>query len=167
MNTSLLTKSLPVCRRDAWGRAGSQNGPGVCFNSPSLLSMVEVGKALLKAMAYVHRCGVLHRGLTPDHVLVSPPLPSLPGVSAYLLPAHADVSIPFSALYTTSSMIPVLILTPRNALQAAPLGISPKVAHSDSVAAYLSSCCCLFLISLSCLRTETASMSFQLCDLRS
>ncbi len=54
-------------RQQAWGKSsGMANG----YRGPSLATLVQHGKAILKPLAHVHRQGVLHRGLTPDHILV-------------------------------------------------------------------------------------------------
>ena len=54
-------------RQQAWGKSSCMaNG----YRGPSLATLVQHGKAILKPLAHVHRQGVLHRGLTPDHVLV-------------------------------------------------------------------------------------------------
>ena len=54
-------------RQQAWGRS-SWGCPA--YQGPSLLTLVKYAQAILKALAHTHSCRVLHRGLTPDHVLV-------------------------------------------------------------------------------------------------
>ncbi|KAL0051551.1 hypothetical protein WJX82_009694 [Trebouxia sp. C0006] len=53
--------------QQAWGKSSCMaNG----YRGPSLATLVQHGKAILKPRAHVHRQGVLLRGLTPDHVLL-------------------------------------------------------------------------------------------------
>ena len=63
------------CRQQAWGRS-SRVGPA--YQGPSLLTLVKYTQAILKALAHTHSRSVLHRGLTPDHVLVGSMLQSMP-----------------------------------------------------------------------------------------
>ena len=64
----MLSVWLAVCdRQEAWGRKGGRAGGG---DVPHLYALVKHGQAVLKGLAQLHRRGVLHRGLTPDHILV-------------------------------------------------------------------------------------------------
>ena len=70
-----LTNVVSACRQEAWGRCTPNQGPraaGGAYRGPALASLLEHGKAVVHALTHVHRCGVLHRGLTPDHLLVTP-----------------------------------------------------------------------------------------------
>ncbi|KAL3138439.1 hypothetical protein ABBQ32_006231 [Trebouxia sp. C0010 RCD-2024] len=56
--------------QEAWGRCAPSQNPSRVFQGPSLSSLLEHGKTVLHALAHVHACQVLHRALTPDHVLL-------------------------------------------------------------------------------------------------
>ncbi|KAL0019008.1 hypothetical protein WJX79_008034 [Trebouxia sp. C0005] len=53
--------------QQVWSKRG---GVGNRYQGPSLLTLVQHAKAVLKPLAHIHRSRVLHRGLTPDHVLL-------------------------------------------------------------------------------------------------
>ncbi|DBA99961.1 TPA: hypothetical protein ACH3X1_013835 [Trebouxia sp. C0004] len=53
--------------QQAWGKSSCVAS---AYRGPSLATLVQHGKAILKPLAHVHRQRVLHRGLTPDHVLL-------------------------------------------------------------------------------------------------
>ncbi|DBA91182.1 TPA: hypothetical protein ACH3X2_004059 [Trebouxia sp. C0005] len=53
--------------QQVWGKRG---GVGIKYQGPSLPTLVQHAKAVLKPLAHIHRSRVLHRGLTPDHVLL-------------------------------------------------------------------------------------------------
>ena len=65
MNFVLLILVLFDDRLQAWGK-NSQ----AAMKGPCLLTLVKHAQAVLKPLAHIHRHRVLHRGLTPDHVLV-------------------------------------------------------------------------------------------------
>lgn len=50
---------------------------GPAYQGPSLLTLVKYTQAILKALAHTHSRQVLHRGLTPDHILVCSMLQSM------------------------------------------------------------------------------------------
>ena len=61
-------------RQEAWGRCSAGQGhmgTGL-YQGPSLPSLLEYGKAVLHVLGHVHRQGLLHRALLPDHILVQP-----------------------------------------------------------------------------------------------
>ncbi|KAL0030720.1 hypothetical protein WJX77_003621 [Trebouxia sp. C0004] len=53
--------------QQAWGKSSCAAS---AYQGPSLATLVQHGKAILKPLAHIHRHRVLHRGLTPDHVLL-------------------------------------------------------------------------------------------------
>ncbi|KAL3143103.1 hypothetical protein ABBQ38_003376 [Trebouxia sp. C0009 RCD-2024] len=56
--------------QEAWGRYAPAQNPRGSYQGPSLSTLLEYGRTVLHALAHVHACQVLHRGLTPDHVLL-------------------------------------------------------------------------------------------------
>ena len=103
-----LTAVMHPCRQEAWGRCTPKHAPrgtGGAAQGPSLLTLLENAKAVLHALAHVHHCGVLHRGLTPDHVLVTLP-PPLPPLQPTPHPIHLNATGPVACL-TTITHLPV------------------------------------------------------------
>lgn len=57
-----------VCRQEALGKASSvmPAGPSITF-----AEIAGFASQILEALAQIHGCGVLHKGLVAKHVLVS------------------------------------------------------------------------------------------------
>ncbi|KAL3143095.1 hypothetical protein ABBQ38_003368 [Trebouxia sp. C0009 RCD-2024] len=56
--------------QEAWGRCAPAQKPRGLYQGPPLSSLLEYGKSVVHALAHVQACRVLHRALTPDHVLL-------------------------------------------------------------------------------------------------